>query len=131
MAKFLEFILHNFTHVAPILAAGGFGLVIIVERMRALVWAYPFPYADAFFEKIRNMIMADRIGEAIAFCERFRSKPVANVVKEALTRAHQPHELIEHGLQLAVGQANEKVTARTNFLGTIANVATLLGLLGT
>src|SRR5690606_20295791 len=39
--------------------------------------------------------------------------------------------LIEHGLQIAASKAIERVQARTPFLSTVANVATLLGLFGT
>jgi biopolymer transport protein ExbB/TolQ len=39
--------------------------------------------------------------------------------------------LIESGLQIAVSESTEKIQARTPFLGTIANIATLFGLLGT
>jgi biopolymer transport protein ExbB len=131
MGTFLNFIVQNFMHVAPILAAAAFAIVIILERFRALIWAYPLDAGEVFFEKIRNMAMADKIGDAIALCERYRTKPVVQVVKEGLMRADQPEALIEHGLQLAVGEATEKVQARTSFLATIANVATLLGLLGT
>lgn len=131
MGNFFNFLIQHFTHVAPILASAAFGIVITLERTRALVWAYPLDAAEVFFERIRNMVMADKIGDAIALCERYRAKPLVNVVKEGLMRADQPEALIEHGLQLAVGEATEKITARTSFLATIANVATLLGLLGT
>lgn len=131
MSTLLEFISRNFTHVAPILGAGAFALVIILERVHALVWDYSFPYADAFFEKVRYMVLSDRIGEAIAFCEQLVSKPVVRVVREGLVRAHQPESVIEHGLQIAVAEVAAKIQARTQFLSTIANVATLLGLLGT
>jgi biopolymer transport protein ExbB/TolQ len=131
MGGFMSFIRENFAHIAPILAAGAFGVAIILERLRALMFTYPMQSQEAFFEKIRNMVMADRIGEAIAFCERYWTKPAAVVVKEALKRANQPEGLIEHGIQIAVGEATQKIQARTPFLATIANVATLLGLYGT
>src|SRR5690606_11332717 len=53
------------------------------------------------------------------------------VVKEGLLRAHHPESIIEHGLQVVVGEYSEKIQSRTQFLATVANVATLLGLLGT
>jgi biopolymer transport protein ExbB/TolQ len=127
----LNFINNHFAHVAPILACGAIAIIIILDRVRAVMMTYPLHGTEAFFEKIRSLIMADRISEAIALCERYRSKPVANVVREGLLRAHQPEALIEHGLQIAVGDATDKTTARTAFLATLANVATLLGLLGT
>lgn len=127
----INFILNNFMHVAPILAAGVFGLVIILERFGALVQRYPVKAIEPFFERIRILVMQDRISEAIVLCERFHSKPAAEVIKEGLMRAHQPEQLIENGLQIAVGKAVEKIQSRTPFLATIANVATLLGLFGT
>jgi biopolymer transport protein ExbB/TolQ len=131
MGAYLAFIKENFTHVGPILAAGAFAIVITIERTKALVWGYPMEGQEAFFERVRALVMADKINEAIAFCERYWKKPVARVVKEGLSRAEQPDSLIEHGLQIAVGEVTQKITARTGFLATIANVATLLGLFGT
>ncbi len=127
----MQFIARNFWHVFPILLCGAAGVLIILERSAALGWAYPMENVDGFFERIRNMILRNSIQEAIAFCERFRAKPVARVVREGLIRAHQPEHLIENGLQIAVGEATEKIQIRTPFLATIANVATLFGLLGT
>jgi biopolymer transport protein ExbB/TolQ len=131
MEGFINFIRHDFGHAAPILAAGGFGVAIILERIRALVFAYPIRNTPQFVEKIRDLVMADRVAEALTYTEQMGSKPAALVVREALLRAHQPEDLIHDGLELAVSEATQKVTARTAFLATIANVATLLGLFGT
>ncbi len=131
MGGMLEFIKNNFWHVSPIIALGGVALAIMIERSRALIWTYPMSGASQFFEKVRDLIMADRIPEAIAFCERYRERLVPSVVREGLLRAHQPESLIEHGLEIAIADAAQKIQRRTGFLATIANVATLLGLLGT
>jgi biopolymer transport protein ExbB/TolQ len=103
----------------------------MVERSAALVFSYPMEGFENFFERVRVLIMKDRIPDAIALCEQMHNKPVARVVRAGLNRANQPQELIEHGLQIAVADASELIGARTAFLGTIANVATLFGLLGT
>ncbi len=131
MHSFFNFIAENFWHVMPILASAAIAMIIILERGRALIFAYPLSQSRVFFDKIRDLVMSDRITDAIALCDRYKSKPMAYVVKEGLLRAHQPETLIEHGLQIAVGEVNERITARTSFLATIANVATLLGLFGT
>ena len=131
MNNLLKFINENFAHVAPILAMGGLAVIIIIERSNALLFRYPLMRQRAFFDKIRNMVMTERISEAVAFCERYSSKPAAMVVKEGLLRAHQPESVIAHGLEIAVSEAQQRVLARTSYLATIANVATLLGLLGT
>src|SRR6185312_7457008 len=84
-----------------------------------------------FFDKLTDLVISGRVAEAISHCDRYSEKPVAQVIKQGLLRAHQPEQLIEHGLQIAVGEATQAIQRRTTFLATIANVATLLGLFGT
>jgi biopolymer transport protein ExbB/TolQ len=131
MSEFFDFLRASFLHVAPILVIAVIGIAIIAERTRALYSVYPIRNSQDFFERLTQMILAGKLGEAVSWCDRMPSKPVAKVVKQALLRAHQPESLIEHGLQLAVGEATQMVQKRTAFLATIANVATLLGLFGT
>lgn len=129
--KLLYFIQSHWWHSTPILLVGVFALVLILERSHTLYWDFPFPYADAFLEKIRYLVMADRLQEATAFCDQLLAKPMVRVVREGLIRAHLTEGIIENGLQIAVQGAAEKIQERTQHLGTMANVATLLGLLGT
>ncbi len=131
MTDMFEFIRGSFLHVAPILAAGVIAVAIILERSQALFKSYPIQDQAGFFEKIRELVMANKVQDAIQVCDRLANKPVARVVKTALLRAHQAEPLIEHGLQIAVGENTHAIQKRTSFLSTIANVATLLGLFGT
>lgn len=131
MLGLLEFIKTHFYHVAPIILAGIFALAIIVERLRALYLVYPIRDEDGFFERVQELVMAGKFAEAVALCDKHSKKPAAVVVKKALLRAHQPESLIENGLDIAIEDAIEKIQRRTHFLSMIANVATLLGLLGT
>ena len=127
----LKFIMENLTHVAPILICGAIALLIIIERFVALTYSYPLQDFDAFFDRLRLLIMRDSTQDAIALCDVYRAKPVARVARVGLMRAHQPQSLIEGGLDIVVAESIEKVQARTAYLGTIANVSTLFGLLGT
>jgi biopolymer transport protein ExbB/TolQ len=131
MSSFFEFIRTSFWHVAPILIAGAIAVAIAAERARALFTVYPIRDTQGFFDKITDLVLAGKFSDAVALCDRLSAKPVARVTKEALLRAHQPESLIENGLQIAVGDATQSIQKRTVFLSTIANVATLLGLLGT
>ncbi len=131
MGNFFDFIRNHFFHAAPILAVGIVGAAILVERYRALAWVYPLRNSAQFYERLRDLIMSDRLAEAIAYCDQFGDKPVAQITREGLLRAHQPEVLIEDGLEIAVSEASQRITKRTQFLSTIANVATLLGLFGT
>ena len=131
MGGFLDFIRTSFWHVAPILLAGGIAVAIIIERTRALFSIYPIKDPREFYDKLSDLVIAGKVAEAISLCDRYQHKPVAQVMKQALLRSHQPETLIEHGLQIAVGDATQSISRRTTFLATIANVATLLGLFGT
>ena len=131
MSDFFDFLRTNFFHVLPILIAGAFAVSIIVERSRALFQVYPIKDTQGFFDRLTELVMGGKLGDAMAFCDKYPGKPVAKVAKQALMRAHQPESLIEHGLELAVGEATQHIQRRTSFLATIANVATLLGLFGT
>ncbi len=131
MSSLLTTLRENFWHIAPILAAGAIALAIGLERAVALLIRYPMPAFGVFFERLGDLVMANRISEAIALCEKYRKKPAAMIAKEGLLRAHQPEELIEHGLEYSVAECVERIQKRTQFLSTIANVATLLGLFGT
>jgi biopolymer transport protein ExbB len=131
MADLLIMIKESIWHLGPILVAGIIAIAIVLERIRALYFNYPIRNEKAFFNRIQEMVMEGKITDAVALCERYGNKPVAQVVRKALLRAHQPDSLIENGLELAVEEAIQKVQKRTPYLATIANVSTLLGLLGT
>ncbi len=131
MASIAEFLRLHFFHVAPNLLVGILGVAIIIERTKALFWTYPMQGKKKFFERLRELVMEDRISDAVALCNSYASKPIVEIVKEGLIRANQPEETIQDGLALAVGEATQKIQKRTSFLSTIANVATLIGLFGT
>jgi biopolymer transport protein ExbB len=129
--EFFDFIKNNFMHVAPILAAGIIAGAIIVERAQTLFKGYSIDNVDGFFDKIRELVSKGRLNDAVALCNQFSGKPSADLIKSALERAHQPEELIMNSIEMARNKYSEKIQKRTSYLATIANVATLLGLLGT
>ncbi|MBS1957866.1 MAG: MotA/TolQ/ExbB proton channel family protein [Bdellovibrionales bacterium] len=126
-----EFIRDNFLHVVPILVAGFIAVAIIFERAQTLFKTYTLPAKDAFFDKARELVSKGQMNEALALCQQFSGKPTAEIVKVAIERAHQPEELIMNSVELTRNKYAELIQKRTSYLATIANVATLLGLLGT
>ena len=129
--EFFDFIKNNFMHVAPILISGLIAVAIILERAQTLFKTYTIPNADGFFLKMRELVSKGRINDAAALCNQFQGKPCAELIRSALERAHQPEELIMNAIEISRNQYAEKIQKRTSYLATIANVATLLGLLGT
>lgn len=131
MGKLIDFIVGNIAHVAPILVAGIVGVAIVGERFKALFKTLPLQGHRKFFDRIRELVLSDKMQEAIALCDQYPKKAIPQVVKEGLVRAHLPEEMIQDGLNLAVGDWAEAISKRVGFLSMIANVATLLGLFGT
>lgn len=127
----MEMLMKNWTHVGPILTAAFFAIAVGGERFVALFVRSSFGSFENFFGQIKSMVHSGRMGDALALCDKYSSKPAARVVKEGLLRAGQPEEVIQHGLEIAVGDEIVQVQKRVNYLATIANVATLLGLFGT
>jgi len=131
ISNFLKFITEHFWHAFPTLIAAAVAVAIMLERFKTLYLTYTMNNEELFFDQIRELVINGDVNEAIGLCDRNAEKPVAQVMKKGLIRAHQPESLIENGLEIAVEQNIQRVLKRTNFLAMIANVATLLGLLGT
>lgn len=129
--EFFDFIKNNFMHVAPILISGMIALAIIVERAQTLFKTYTIQNTEGFFEKMKELVSKGRINDAAALCNQNSGKPCAELIRSALDRAHQPEELIMNAIEISRNKYAEKIQKRTSYLATIANVATLLGLLGT
>lgn len=129
--SFIEFFKNNFFHVAPILISGAIAAVIIFERVQTLFKTYSLKNTEGFLTQIKMLVSKGRTNDALALCLQHAGKPTAEVVKAALERAHQPEELVINTIEFTRNQFAEKIQKRTSYLATIANVATLLGLLGT
>lgn len=106
-------------------------LILVVERSYRYWVQYDLPNSNGFMAAVQKMVMNNSIENAIRLCRKTRPKLVADVLVEGLKRANDTSSEIENALDHAALSAVPKVTKWTSFLGTTANVATLLGLLGT
>src|SRR3954469_6624958 len=107
--KFVQFCLENLLHTGPILAAGLMGLLIAIERTFALFGRFSFAGSDSFQERVKFLVMADRLEEALGLCKSYESKPIVRVLSEGLIRAHQPIEVVQNGLRVVVDEESERV----------------------
>ena len=106
-------------------------LVIIIERSWRYWLQYDLANSSGFMAAIQKMVMNNSIENAIRLCKKARPKLLPYVMSEGLKRANDSTEEIEHALDTATLTAVPRLTRVLPFLGTTANVATLLGLLGT
>lgn len=80
---------------------------------------------------MKALVQGDKIEEAITQCANKEHIPLVHVVKRVLERADRDDESISKGQEIAIAEVMPVVSRRLGYLSMIANVATLLGLLGT
>ncbi|MCB0365114.1 MAG: MotA/TolQ/ExbB proton channel family protein [Bdellovibrionaceae bacterium] len=105
-------------------------LALIIERGRVLYFEFAIK-TDEFMKQVKSLVMNDQIEEAITFCTANEKAPLAHVVKGVLERSDRDDEGINQGLDIALAEIIPSLGKRLGYLAMIANVATLLGLLGT
>ena len=106
-------------------------LAIIVERSYRYFLVYDLANSSGFMAAVQKMVMNNSIENAIRLCKKARPKLLPYVLSEGLKRANDTSEEIENAMEHATLAVVPQVGKRLGLLGTTANVATLLGLLGT
>lgn len=113
-----------------ILGVSIFGIGIMIERLIFLFFKYNIN-AQAFMAQIQKLVMADNVDRAIKLCNAAPSAALPKVIKAGLTRANKGEIEIQNAVEEATLEVIPNIQKRTSSLQAIANIATLLGLLGT
>lgn len=111
-----------------LLALGVLGLVLFVERTLYLHRGQI--RAKEFIEGLKNILAKRRLVEALTVCEETPG-PVAAVAKAALLHADDPADAMRFHVQEAAVVELPAIERRLGSLAAIAQVAPLVGLLGT
>lgn len=111
-----------------VLALAVAGLVLFLER--ALYLHRGQIRSTAFVDGIKNILAKRRIVEALTVCEETPG-PVAAVVKAALLNAHRDEVALRYAVQEAAVVEIPALERRLGSIAAIAQVAPLVGLLGT
>lgn len=116
--------------MVPIAIVLVIGLAIVLER-----WIY-LSLAKASNKKAFNKILpllSRREFKGIAEMSKTSDAPVVRIVAAGIARManSQRRDDIELAMEEGIMEAVPKLEKRTNYLATLANIATLLGLLGT
>lgn len=106
-------------------------LVVVIERCYRYWIQFDLPNSSGFMAAVQKMVMNNSIENAIRLCKKARPQLLPYVLSEGLKRANDTTEEIENAMEYASLAAIPKVMKVTPLLATTANVATLLGLLGT
>lgn len=86
--------------------------------------------AKAFLEQIRKLVTANNVERAVKLCQTTEA-PVAQVARAGLTRLPKGEAAVATGVEEALTDVTPELKKRIGVLWSIANIATLIGLLGT
>jgi biopolymer transport protein ExbB/TolQ len=114
----------------PIAAMSVIGLAVMIERFIFLFFKYNIN-GNAFMAQIQKLVMANNIDRAIKLCNAAPAAALPKVIKSGLTRANKGEIEIQNAVEEATLEVVPTIQKRTNSLQAVANLSTLLGLLGT
>jgi biopolymer transport protein ExbB/TolQ len=110
--------------------AGAIAVAIILERIMRIVFQYNIDGTSFMFE-VQKYVLANDIDGAIRLCNGAGRAALPRVIKAGLQRASRDEHQIQNAVDAASLEVIPKIEKRLHYLGLIANLATLLGLLGT
>jgi len=111
-----------------ILIAAAVALVVFIER--ALHCHRAQINSTEFLNGVRNVLKRDNVVEAISICDATPG-PVARLVKAAILNRDKGRERVREAVEEAGMTEVPQLEEKLNLLATIAQIAPLLGLLGT
>lgn len=114
----------------PIAIAFTFAIAFTLERFYRLFMQYNVDGSSFMFE-IQKYILAGDLDGAIRVCNGTGNAALPKVIKAGLQRASRSDEQIQNAIDAASLEMIPKLEKRLPYLAMIANIATLLGLLGT
>lgn len=111
-----------------ILFTGAVGIVVFIERFlhchRSQI------NSTEFLNGVRTVLKRDNVVEAISICDATPG-PVSRLVKTAILTREQGRDRVREAIEEAGLTEVPRLEEKLNLLATIAQIAPLLGLLGT
>src|SRR5439155_12541321 len=119
----------NPTFLSIHLVARAIVIPMIVERAACQLGKYRVNSKE-FFAQIKKLVTAGNIDRAIKLCDA-GDYPTLQLVKAGLTHANKGPDEIDAAMSEKMGELKPAVEKRIGALWSLANIATLFGLLGT
>jgi biopolymer transport protein ExbB len=112
------------------LVASAVAVAIIAERTIALAFRLNVNSAT-FMDQVQRMVMVGELDKAIRLCAAVPDAALSKVVRAGLARANRGEQEVARALEEAVLEVSPAVSKRISSLWSLANIATLVGLIGT
>ena len=111
-----------------IMGASALALTVFCERL--LQYHREQINSTEFLNGVRNVLRRDNVVEALAICDATPG-PVARLVKVAILNRERGREAVREALEDAGAWEVPRLEQKLNVLATVAQIAPLMGLLGT
>ncbi|MCA9507617.1 MAG: MotA/TolQ/ExbB proton channel family protein [Myxococcales bacterium] len=130
MAGFASFFTEGGIWMTPIAAVSVVALAVCIERIYALYVVFN-ANGKKLGQAVLSAVKNNQDAEAIALCDKAGKSALAHVLKNGISFAHGGEEAVATAVEEATLEVTPQLLKRTNSLGGLASLATLLGLLGT
>jgi biopolymer transport protein ExbB len=111
-----------------IMATSAVAIAVFLERL--LQYHREQINSSEFLNGVRNVLKRDNVVEAVAICDATPG-PAARLVKVAILNRERGREAVREALEDAGSWEVPRLEQKLNLLATIAQIAPLMGLLGT
>jgi biopolymer transport protein ExbB/TolQ len=128
-SQLVEAFKHNPTFMVLNLCTSAVVLTLVIERFAFQLTRYRVNSKE-FFAQVKKLVQAGNIDRAIKLCEA-SDYPVLQLVKAGLTHANKGPDEIDAALSERLSELKPEAEKRVGALWSLANIATLIGLLGT
>ncbi|MGC3996162.1 MAG: MotA/TolQ/ExbB proton channel family protein [Anaeromyxobacter sp.] len=105
-------------------------VAIVIERSIVLVGRLNLN-AGPFMEQVQKLVISGNVDRAVKLCGAAPEAALSRVVRAGLTRAGKGEQEVARALEEAVLEVTPSISRRIASLWSLANVATLVGLIGT
>jgi len=126
----VDFIIKGGFFMWPLLAVSFLVVIISIERYLA----YRFRYAidgRKLFNQVKKYMAAGDTHRALETCRQYSLVPLAQVLGAGLSHSKQSIDDIDVAMEAEALHHVPQINDRLGYLSILANIATLLGLLGT
>jgi biopolymer transport protein ExbB len=127
--QLVEAFKHNPTFMVLNLCTSAIVLTVVIERFAFQLTRYRVNSKE-FFAQVKKLVQAGNIDRAIKLCEA-SDYPILQLVKSGLTHANKGPDEIDAALSERLSELKPQAEKRVGALWSLANIATLIGLLGT
>jgi biopolymer transport protein ExbB len=130
MGNAVEWLQQGGLFMWPILLCAIVGAAVAVERF-LFVYLRAGIHANAFMAQVQRDVLDGDVEKAVRLCNGEPSASLPRVIKAGLVRADRPEQEVRDAIEEATREVFPQVSRRIAYLPMLANVSTLLGLLGT